>query len=752
MNSATARSSAASADGGDALQQVVPNRHVRTPEMLVPCKSASSDSFAAPATVAVERSNLDLLDPPNSSEVSLPFAAPAMSAVEPSSPSGASVHYEQPTQFSEPAPEPEACRASSCPCNSHYSRCTPQAVEGSKHVSSDPDARVAPGSHASTVRGRDVWSSWFRALLSSSSSLRSFFHSLRTQTATKHVARVEVWPMPLPFPRALTARARRRSSDAHSLQLGVTVVVLVLSWLHLGMPSAAPPSICRGAQLSQAQAAVVDALAADLQPWNSCAPIDCNAMGRSASKVEAIEFTLAALQAEALPAAQALRNYRGLSSSRPPRPGAALHPGSVIGRLSSSIEHAAKDIETTRLKMRGVPSFVPDPFLDSSNRAWYKHPLAKAAALQMPSGTIPRVQVRCSVEEQLRLLTFLDSSKRLALFPASEIRPAFRAGAFALPKDAFRDRLILDCRPANLLEEGEDRWINSLGSIFQLRSLFLEPGEKLVTFAEDIQEFYHMFVCSEERHRRNALKMTFPPEALQHLSAFHPGLWQHREIVPALATLAMGDRRAVAFAQTAHLSLALRTGKFALEDFLTLKAPVSRKSWQAGLMIDDFALFAKVPLQEAEGGSLARKEAETRIGALRSAYEQFGLPRHAGKAVYGADQAEVWGAEVHGETGIVRPAMKRTVPAMHILVQVCELGCATVKLLEVLSGILVSVFQFKRRFMCLLGEIYAAQRGRHPKDVVQLSPELRQELLAAAALIPLAAEPCRSCSRLLRCL
>ena len=46
--------------------------------------------------------------------------------------------------------------------------------------------------------------------------------------------------------------------------------------------------------------------------------------------------------------------------------------------------------------------------------------------------------------------------------------------------------------------------------------------------------------------------------------------------------------------------------------------------------------------------------------------------------------------------------------------------------------------------MCLLGEIYAAQRGRQPKDVVQLSPELRQELLAAAALIPLAQFDLRS--------
>ena len=76
--------------------------------------------------------------------------------------------------------------------------------------------------------------------------------------------------------------------------------------------------------------------------------------------------------------------------------------------------------------------------------------------------------------------------------------------------------------------------------------------------------------------------MTFLPEALQHFSAFLPVLWQHREITPAFATLAMGDRRSVAFvAHTAHLSLARRTGSFELEDLVVLRAPVSRKSWLA---------------------------------------------------------------------------------------------------------------------------------------------------------------------------
>ena len=53
----------------------------------------------------------------------------------------------------------------------------------------------------------------------------------------------------------------------------------------------------------------------------------------------------------------------------------------------------------------------------------------------------------------------------------------------------------------------------------------------------------------------------------------------------------------------------------------------------------------------------------------------------------------------------------------------------------------------------MLNEIYVAQRGQGDQEIVQLSPELRQELLTAAALIPLSAfdlrarpAPCIVCS------
>ena len=337
----------------------------------------------------------------------------------------------------------------------------------------------------------------------------------------------------------------------------------------------------------------------------------------------------------------------------------------------------------------------------------------------------------------MRFLRLLDQSGRLALHPLSALRPGFGAGAFAIPKSSQADRLILDCRPANCLEEDEDRWVRSLGSVFQLRTLFLKSGFKLITFAEDIRDFYYGFTVPEQRQQRNFFDCPLPGSAFLGFDCYRPEL-ADQVVCPCLATMAMGDKRAVAAGQAAHLSVALRSGSFELGEFVTLKAGVPRAGDFSGLMIDDFIHCAQVPVADDGGpatSSPQRKHAEAKMD---SAYAEAHLPRHEGKSVRGADNAEVWGAELLGEVGIARPNFKRVIPVAGLLSRLLAVGHSTVRLLEVVAGALVSAFQFRRRLMCLLSEIYAAQSGRHPADIVRLSPELFQELLIAAVLLPLA--------------
>ena len=111
------------------------------------------------------------------------------------------------------------------------------------------------------------------------------------------------------------------------------------------------------------------------------------------------------------------------------------------------------------------------------------------------------------------------------------------------------------------------------------------------------------------------------------------------------------------------------------------------------------------------------------------------LPRHEGKSISGALRAEFWGGQLDGSEGVFRPAARRSVPLAGLLLRMVEGGRATPELLEVTAGSLVSIFQFRRRLMSLLDKIYSEPLGLPPRSVLQISPALKDELLASAVLL-----------------
>ncbi|CAE7244559.1 unnamed protein product [Symbiodinium microadriaticum] len=70
-----------------------------------------------------------------------------------------------------------------------------------------------------------------------------------------------------------------------------------------------------------------------------------------------------------------------------------------------------------------------------------------------------------------------------------------------------------------------------------------------------------------------------------------------------------------------------------------------------------------------------------------------------------------------------------------ILEQVVAGEVASVGMLEILAGGLVSALQLRRRLLCLLEEIYAAQQHRSRKSFVPVTGTLADELLACAVLL-----------------
>ena len=83
-------------------------------------------------------------------------------------------------------------------------------------------------------------------------------------------------------------------------------------------------------------------------------------------------------------------------------------------------------------------------------------------------------------------------------------------------------------------------------------------------FAEDLREFYHAFVISTQRVRRNALACEVRPGQVSHLKCFQKKHWNEERLIPCLNTMAMGDCHAVSFGQVSHLAVLLRTGAVSL--------------------------------------------------------------------------------------------------------------------------------------------------------------------------------------------
>ena len=595
-----------------------------------------------------------------------------------------------------------------------------------------------PGAAASDVHGCRIWDQLFDSLSSTTTTLRFALLSARRSFARRLANPRQVWPMPLPFPE-VQLRKTRDDELQRATKRGLNFCVLVLNHLSHSDVGGRKPHLHTpplGTALTRQQWDVVRRLWPLVQEWNEFPLVTSSTMGRAASKVESIEEVLAALEAEVHEIGRELRSYCGKSSSGK-QMGLLFEPQSseVVGHLQAEVAHPAKAVEPHRLKFWKTPTFDPVGFLDPENAATYTDPLRFAAQPEEVDFKPPKVKVRIKQRDRLRFLELLDSTSRLALLRGDAVRPGYLNGVFTVPKDEERDRMVLDARPPNGLEQTEERWIRSLASTQQLQHYFVEDDEAVYLFAEDLREFYHAFVVSKQRLRRNALECPVRPWEVRHLSCFEDWMEKEEVLYPALATMAMGDCNAVSYGQASHLGVILQSGALGLEDFVTLTGRPSRRSVVAGLMIDDLVLLQRL----RPGFSPLKSEASLAMTAIREAYERAALPRHEGKAVFGEQKGSFWGLQFDGAAGRVRPNLNRCIPLVRIIAEVVRLKYSTVSLLEVISGALISVFQCKRRFMSVMEEIYAAQRDRPRGAILALSRKLQEELLCAAALVSIAA-------------
>ena len=216
-------------------------------------------------------------------------------------------------------------------------------------------------------------------------------------------------------------------------------------------------------------------------------------MGRNAAKIEDQDRLLAVLSRAA--ATLAPTGYAEASSANFQAPRAAedlprfCEPcrfGRVVGQCRHDDVIPAKPIVASRLRFPGPPAFRPTGFLDEHTLERFDRPFLHALDPADAQREPPRVRILASRSERLELFAKLASSGRLNPVRVSKDRLRFGAGLFAVGKDLERDRLILDCRPANTLERPPSRWTSSLASPACLLQLVIAPDQEIRVSTADL--------------------------------------------------------------------------------------------------------------------------------------------------------------------------------------------------------------------------------------------------------------------------
>lgn len=234
----------------------------------------------------------------------------------------------------------------------------------------------------------------------------------------------------------------------------------------------------------------------------------------------------------------------------------ASKAGQIVGKLSKQPEVAAKPIVADRISFPSPPSFNPAKFLDASTRALYERPIQCGITPEQCSEQPPNVRVFASPDNKVALFKKLAESGRLAPISGTLRRQNFTSGMFSVHKDESRDRLVLDGRPANMLDAKQTMWCKSMASPSALNSIFLKAEHVLLCSGEDLRDFFYQFSVGCERAERNIISDSISLSDAR--AVFGDGFeWNEDPVTVTLTSLAMGDCLACEFAQGSHIGVLL---------------------------------------------------------------------------------------------------------------------------------------------------------------------------------------------------
>ena len=604
----------------------------------------------------------------------------------------------------------------------------------------DRENSKVPGMAASTLCVGGIWQSLCRHVFAVDSHFGYFFRALvcRTSRPVNRAPTASPFPMPLPYPEVFRRGSGHGQETDAPLRKIVNLQIAALNWLTLNRVREPPHWICGVSKLSELQWTVVTRLRKFCEAWYMHADVPASMMGRTAAKQESFEQALATLENHACDSLKRDHHYLGRKKKKNVANPTSKR-GSVVGSMSKTNLGGAMSIIASRIKMSGRPSFDPTPFLNKETKDLYERPLQDVNDDLIGKLGPPRVTVHASFKEKLALLNLLEDTNRLAFRSMDSVHKGFGNGLFSVPKDLSVDRLILDARPANMLQFPPNRFIMSMGSSYALLGLHLKDSEKLLMSGDDLSNFFYMFQVNAERETKNFLEWAIPTTAVKHMRSFPSSLENETFVFACLSTLAMGDGAACEFAQTSHLALAVQSGVFNRHNIVTLHGAIPRGNFLGGIIIDDLILIEKVSI-DADSALVSEQKRQM----IHCMYNKVGLEAHPSKGFGNQSKANFWGADIDGESGFVRANITRALSLCWIAQQVAALRLASVNLLESLAGGFVSIFSYRRRMLSLMDSIYSVQAQRSQADIVHLPIALIDELTLMAILAPLAVTDIRT--------
>ena len=344
------------------------------------------------------------------------------------------------------------------------------------------------------------------------------------------------WTGPRPSPRKRKLIAKRVLSS-RLLQL----IVCALNWQPLGHPLQPPPAARLGALLSELQGAMLERLERFVMYFLSAPPVDLEALGRSADKFRDLFDRAGRLPLRCgAPVEPLLRDLvqdlnpysrlRGPAESptvRDEEPEAAnalvasWAPAGAVQVAShgdQSPRSSCKPVRASRIKWPYSPSFDPRPFLhEPLTRAAFEDPEVLRISPGPARSERPAL-VHATRQELLLLARTWDEAGCLAIFPAAAVRRDEAVGLLTVAKDQDYDRLIVNPTVLNSRTATISRQTRTLapGSMFSL--IALAPDEALRLSSDDLREFYHTFIVSRARAKRNCIGLAFSdsePRALR---------------------------------------------------------------------------------------------------------------------------------------------------------------------------------------------------------------------------------------------